>query len=59
MKGTDNSKDEVATPRNPVVLKAIFRNSAGPMKASKRWLHKRTRMEGKRLIKMGLQELSG
>ena len=53
-----SNKKEIHIPRNPIVVQAIFRNSAGPMKATKKWKHKRVRSEGKRLIKMGLQELS-
>ena len=54
----NSSKKEVYAPRNPMVVRAIFRNSAGPIKATKKWKHKRVRRKGKWLIKMGLQELS-
>ena len=54
----NSSKKEVYAPRNPIVVRAIFRNSAGPMKATKKWQHKRVRREGKMLIKMGFKELS-
>ena len=58
MNGINNSMEKkVFTLRNPIVVGAIFRNSAGPMKATKKWKHKRVRREGKMLIKMGLKEL--
>lgn len=44
--------------RDPFVVRAIHRPSAGPMKSSKRWLHKKIRREGKKIIEEEFEDNS-
>ncbi len=57
MKG--NGKKRRMLHRNPFVIAGRFRSSAGPMKAGKRWLHKKIRRESKRVIKEELTNIAG
>jgi len=43
-------KKKIIKPRNPVAVAAKLRTSAGPMKAGKKRLHKKLRVEDKKSI---------
>ncbi|MEE8185317.1 MAG: hypothetical protein V3T96_02830 [Thermodesulfobacteriota bacterium] len=51
-------KKIIQRPRNPVVVPAKKRTSAGPMKAGKKWLHKKLREKDQEVVEKEVGELN-